>query len=241
MLASVPGERPNDLELMRLHVNALYTRDARGRLDRVNVPDGEPAPRFFLGRTRQGNEWWFRHDVDDELAHALGALAATEAVNDDLRTSSVGAERYEALLARVAPVRHVESGPAYWAPPSELSWSSDVVHVTGENVELLQRYLAPWLGDVLTAPPLFAFVHEGHAVAVCASVRITPLAHEAGVETHPDFRGRGYVAQVVAAWASAVRELGAIPLYSTSWQNTASQAVARKVGLVCFGGDLHFT
>src|SRR5215216_3860754 len=110
-------ESLSDQELMRLHLNALYTRDARGRLDRVNEPAAGPAPRFFLGRTRQGNEWWFRHDVDDELAHALGALAATEAVNDDPRTSSVGAERYEALLTRVEPVRHAEAGPAYWAPP----------------------------------------------------------------------------------------------------------------------------
>ena len=234
-------ERLSDTELMRLHVQALYTTDARGRLDRVNVPDGEPAPRFFLGRTRHGNGWWFRHDVDDELAHALETIAASEAVSDDLRTSSVGAERYETLLARVTAVRHVESGPAYWIPPSGSSASPDVVHVASENVDVLRRYLAQWLGDVVTAAPLVAYVHDGHAAAVCASVRITPSAHEAGVETHPDFRGRGYAPQVVAAWATAVRELGAIPLYSTSWRNAASQAVARKLALVCFGGDLHFT
>ena len=106
MLASAPDGQPNDLELMRLHVNALYTRDPRGRLDRVNVSDGEPAPRFFLGRPRYGNEWWFRHDVDDALARELGTLAASDAVNDDLRTSTVGAERYEALLARFLCTAH---------------------------------------------------------------------------------------------------------------------------------------
>ncbi|HUQ83189.1 MAG TPA: GNAT family N-acetyltransferase [Gemmatimonadaceae bacterium] len=231
----------NARDLMRLHVQALYTMDARGRLDRVNEPGGGPAPRFFLGRTREGNEWWFRHDVDDAVAHELEALAASETVSDDLRTSRVSAARYEALLARVGPVQRTESGPAYWVPPSESSASPDVVHVTGENVDLLHRYLTPWLGDVVTSPPLFALLHDGHGVAVCASVRITPLAHEAGVETHLDFRGRGYAPHVVAAWAEAVRALGAVPLYSTSWQNTASQAVARKLGLVRFGGDLHFT
>jgi predicted GNAT family acetyltransferase len=72
-------------------------------------------------------------------------------------------------------------------------------------------------------------------------VRVTPTAHEAGVETPKQFRGRGYGGQVVAAWASAVRSLGCIPLYSTSWQNVASQAVAHKLGLVQYGTDLHIT
>jgi predicted GNAT family acetyltransferase len=72
-------------------------------------------------------------------------------------------------------------------------------------------------------------------------VRITPAACEAGVETAPGFRGHGHAARVVAAWALAVRDAGQIPLYSTSWQNTASQAVARKLGLRQFGADLHIT
>jgi len=64
-------------------------------------------------------------------------------------------------------------------------------------------------------------------VSVCCSVRITPTAHEAGVETHREFRGHGYAAHVVSAWASTVRDIGPIPLYSTSWQNTASQRLPR--------------
>jgi len=72
-------------------------------------------------------------------------------------------------------------------------------------------------------------------------VRVTPVAYEVGVETAPEFRGRGYAAPVVAAWARVVREAGRIPLYSTSWENTASQAVARKLGLVQYGSDLHLT
>jgi len=67
------------------------------------------------------------------------------------------------------------------------------------------------------------------------------MAHEAGVETAPPYRGRGHAAQVVAAWARAVLELGRVPLYSTSWQNEASRAVARKLSLIRFGDDLHIT
>ena len=72
-------------------------------------------------------------------------------------------------------------------------------------------------------------------------MRITPRAHEAGVETAAECRGRGHAAAVVARWAAAVREQGAEPLYSTSWRNKASRAVARKLGLVPVGRDLHIT
>jgi len=74
-------------------------------------------------------------------------------------------------------------------------------------------------------------------VSVCRSVRITPAAHEAGVETLPDFRAKGYAQDVVAGWARLVRSMGAIPLYSTSWENTASQALAKKLRLVMYGAD----
>ena len=78
-------------------------------------------------------------------------------------------------------------------------------------------------------------------MSVCRSVRITPAAHEAGVETLPAFRGRGYAPDVVAGWARVVQSLGAMPFYSTSWENTASQAVAKKRHLVPYGTDLHVT
>jgi len=43
-----------DHELMKRHVEALYTHDAAGRLRRVREHNGAPAPRFFLGRTAGG-------------------------------------------------------------------------------------------------------------------------------------------------------------------------------------------
>jgi hypothetical protein len=55
-------------ELMRLHVRALFTHDGAGRLVAANEPGGGAAPRFFLGRTAQGNIWRVRHDVDAALA-----------------------------------------------------------------------------------------------------------------------------------------------------------------------------
>lgn len=230
----------DDARLMRLHVDALYTRDDRGRMLRVNEPAGGPAPRFFLGRTARGCEWRVRDDVTDDVVAELAAAVARERSGDLELTPPDAPTPYESILARVTPVERVESGPAFVCPP-DLGVDARAIRITNANAELLRTHLSAWLGDVQTAQPMFALVVDGDAVALCASVRITPAAHEAGVETTPAYRKQGYAAAVVSAWAKAVREAGAEPLYSTSWRNVASRAVARKLGLRLFGSDLHFT
>jgi predicted GNAT family acetyltransferase len=106
---------------------------------------------------------------------------------------------------------------------------------------VLSPSLEPWLDDVAAEVPMAGVVLDGHAVSVCCSVRISAAADEAGVETHADFRGRGYALAAVAAWSEAVRSLGRIPLYSTSWDNAASRQVAAKLGLIQYGSVVHIT
>lgn len=228
-------------ELMRLHVEALFTLDGAGRLVAVNEPGGGPAPRFFLGRTADGNAWWFRHDLSAALRADLEALCASEpaaaAVPDG---PEGGAEAYVALLSRDGPVRKTWAGPAYHFP-AILPDDGGAVRVISADASVLSPYLAEWISDVVTAAPMVAALDGGKAVSVCCSVRVTERAHEAGVETHPDFRGRGHAALAVAGWARAVREMGRVPLYSTSWENVASRALARKLGLIRYGVDLHVT
>lgn len=217
-----------------MHADALYTHDPAGRMIAVNEPGGPRAPRFFIGRTAVGSVWRFRDDLDDETARALDALCRAEPADERLHPPH-GAAAYEALLA---PIETRWAGPAYHVPHPPAAFSGAVL-ITAENADLLRTHLPQWLGDVAHARPMLAAVADAAAVAVCCSVRITPRAHEAGVETAPDFRGRGHARRAVAAWAAAVHALGRIPLYSTSWENTASQALARSLGLRRFGADLH--
>jgi predicted GNAT family acetyltransferase len=79
---------------------------------------------------------------------------------------------------------------------------------------------------------------DGAAVAICACARLPGPATEAGVETHPAFRGSGHAVTATAAWACAVRERGIIPLYSTGFSNAASQRVAAKLGLRRYGASV---
>jgi GNAT superfamily N-acetyltransferase len=225
---------------MRIHLHTLFTRDASGRLLRVNEPDGKDAPRFFLGRTPEGNEWGFRADLPGNLVEALEAACREEAPGPELTAPPYGAKRYEALLAPSAPIRHRWAGPAYWFA-RELPPPVGPIPVTEANADLLRPHLEDWCPDAVLGQPALMMLDEGRAVSLCCSVRRGTLAHEAGVETAPAFRGRGYATLAVTAWAGAVRRLGRLPLYSTSWQNTASRALAGRLGLECYGTDLHFT
>jgi len=231
-----PYEPHGDLHLARLHVDALFTYDDRMRI-RTAQPSGRPAPRFFLSRTRDGNVWRCRCDLDEAIAHELQEACAGEPIGDEHLPSPHGAQRYEQVLARSAPVGYRQAGPAY-AFPSELPQANDAVLITPANADLLCPYLEDWRDDVLGRPFLYAMVIDGCAVSVCTSSRTTASADEAGVATAPPFRGRGLARRAVSAWARAVRDQGRVPLYSTSWENTASQALARSLGLARFAADV---
>ena len=114
---------------------------------------------------------------------------------------------------------------------------SPVVRVNAGNSDVLMGGFDEMIDEVQAWQPFFALIQDGRAVSVCRSARITAAAHEAGVESLPGFRGRGYAVKVTEAWAHEVQSLGRLPLYSTSWDNAASQAVARKLKLEFIGSD----
>jgi hypothetical protein len=230
----------NDRELLRAHVAALFTQDPIGHLIRVNLPGGKPAPRFFLGRTLQGSEWWYRHDLSEEVVRGLDAACALLSDARELEESATLAAPFLALLAATAPIQQVCSGPAFRFP-TRLEASSSSIPITAANAEVLRPHLEAWSDDVARGETLHGVLAGGIAVSVCASVRHTPLADEAGVETASPFRGQGYAVPAVRAWAAAVRQAGRVPLYSTSWSNHASRALARKLGLIQFASDVHIT
>jgi hypothetical protein len=225
---------------MQYHVEALYTHDDDRRLVAVNEPNGAPAPRFFLGRTIDGTLCRFRRDVASELRQDLEAAVAEELGRGDDVDSPIDPAPYERIIGRHDPVQRTWTGPAFCFP-SELPAAGDAVRVTRDNVAVLERHLQAWIPDVPLCDPMLVSIVNGDAVSICASVRRTGMAHEAGIETTPAYRRQGHGAQAALAWAHAVRDMGRVPLYSTSWRNEASRAVARKLALVHFGSDMHIT
>jgi hypothetical protein len=230
----------SDLQFLEIQADALFTHDARGRIGYVNEPDGDRAPRFFFGRTGEGNLWRFRDDLTEDLVRHLDRLAADEPVQVDLRAEPRNLGAFLAALRSDRETPSIDAGPAFRFP-DELPPPADVTPITRENIHLLRRL--GWDPDAEAREldargPFVAVVQDGAAVSVCFCARLTARSAEAGVETMEAYRGRGYAPAVVAAWAHAVRAIGRIPLYSTSWDNLASRAVARKLGLVQYGTDL---
>jgi hypothetical protein len=212
---------------LAMQVGAMYTMDGSGRSRLVNEPGGGPAPRFTLWRTGAGATWRIRHDVPDDMAATLESLAREEGGRGEWPDC-------RAAYLRVLDAAHDAGGPAYRFPV-QLPSPGIAARLRREEGALL-RQMPGYLADVADAwderEPRFVVVADGDVVSICNTVRLSDRAAEAGVDTVASFRGRGNAPMVVAAWAAAIRADGRTPFYSTSWENMASQAVARKVGLI---------
>ena len=235
----MPERTVSDFELMHMHLQALYQYDTESRLVSTNEWHPQPAPRFCLGRTKQGNLWRFHRDLPPALVSQLESNGALDRRAEVMSREPGCRDQYIALLASNHPIAPW-SGPAYCfsAPFAE---RSQAVEITPANADLLKGGLEDWLVDVPHLQPMMALIEADHAVSICASVRITNEAHEAGVETLPGYRRKGLACRVVAAWANALFKMDVLPLYSTSWDNIASQHVASHLGLTLYGVDFHIT
>ncbi len=230
---------PDDLATLDRQIATLFRLDGAGDLLAINEPDGRTAPRLFLGRTATGNRWHLRHDLPADLRDELARILATEPIATDLAAPPGTAAALRAALAAHAPLVNEWGGPAWYFPDVLPVAETQTVVLT--DAAPLQRTFPGWAADFATSQPGAAILHDDKAVAVCFSARTSADAAEAGVNTLPEWRGRGYARAVVAAWAGAVRAAGRIPLYSTSWDNAASRGVARGLDLRLYAADFHLT
>jgi hypothetical protein len=222
-----------DLELMQAHCDACYVQDAAAELVCVNDWIKRAAPAFWLGVTRQGLSWRFRFDVPAEVRARAERLIGSEPFADGERQRPI----HDAMYREIFATQQAVAGPTYILPCRAVSVGSQTTPISEANRELLRDGLEAWIPDIAYQQPMVVSLAEGRAVSVCASVRITPTAHEAGVETVGDHRRRGHAVAAVRAWAREVEAGGALPLYSTSWDNHASRAVAARVGGELFGWE----
>jgi hypothetical protein len=234
------SEGSNPLDLIELQAQTLFRHDAAGRLTAVNEPIEQPAPRLFLGRTSYGNIWRLRHDLPVDLIDELEAVLANEPIANDLHEPSTSLQCLLDALAKYGPVERIWQGPAWYVPES-VTVPADIEPVVIADPELLSATFGGSAESWAESAPCLAIMDDGQPVSACFSARTSPRASEAGVETLPRFRRRGYASAVTAGWAQHVRAAGRIPLYSTSWDNLDSQHVARRLGLQLYGADLHIT
>ena len=223
-----------------LYIETSFVLDDNGRIVSTREPFAKRGPLLTIVKSLQACAWAVRADVPPVLVSEIDRLAQAEQPAVNFEQGPAQSHRFIALLIRrIAPgeasVRKTmeSDGPAFEFP-KELVQSPDVVVV--EDEQLLNRNFSGWIPGEIEAgrAPVMAIVEDGYPVSVCFCARRSDTAAEAGVETAEAYRGRGYAPLVTAAWALAVRQSGRVPLYSTSWSNKASLAVAQKLNLVTY-------
>jgi hypothetical protein len=211
-------------------METLFVLDEERRIVSTREPNPAAGPAFILIRDGTTCAWAVHVDVPSRQAGELAALARSEPPVGEVTDPPRHANAYVALLGG-----RIDSGPVFTFP-STIAASSEVVTIT--DLSQLERHLRGWTADELPErSPILGLMEDGHAVSVCFCARRSEKAAEAGLETALNFRGRGFGAQVAAAWARAILNSGRLPLYSTSWSNSASLAVARKLELSACASD----
>lgn len=204
----------SDKELLQKHIDAMFVRDAYGRLLAINEPwdKAKPAPIVFAGQT-VGGQLCYSHSVD------IGAEEAQELAMRCIKE--------EPLPKNFS----VESAVCYTDVPQK-EVSAHCVLLTKNVIAQYDLGEFGWLAEELSsAQPCVGYIVDNEVVSICRSVRVGKDAHEAGIETAIAHRKKGYAKQVLFVWANAVRGLGMLPLYSHLAGNTASQNLARSCEL----------
>ena len=224
----------NEPEMMRMHIEALYTMNDDRRLMNINEPwdTTKTAPKFVMGRTFQGDTlYYFRNDISDEIISKVSELCEKEPVVNNIAESPKYIDQYLEYFQSSCYTEEV----CFYIPDREVK-IRDCILLDPHNVSTFTSGGFEWLKEEFPSSlPCAAFINAGQAASICRSVRISTKAHEAGIETLEAFQGNGYARDVLFKWAQEVRQLGFEPLYSTLNNNFKSLRVSQKANLFCFG------
>ena len=219
-----------DLELLAIQAEALM--DQRGRLTGLCG--------LMIGTALDGQLMLIGSDIPDALVpaltDALDFCPPAPAVHLEPPALAVCRE----ILQAVCGPMTLHAGP-YYTFEREVTVRLDLPIIRSDGAaDARLRHLNPgnrdddeWdaLLDGTLGPWAMALVDD-RVVSICHTPRpLSARAAEAGVWTHPEYRGRGYAAAVTATWADIVRPSGRYLFYSTDAQNFSSQRVAERLEL----------
>ncbi|WP_018978886.1 GNAT family N-acetyltransferase [Saccharibacillus kuerlensis] len=218
----------SDNELMQIQAETLYVLNDN-KIISINEPQQQTnTPLLFLGKTRTTTFKYFNTAIPQSLIEEVNQLLQQD-LNIVLLCNT---------LSTYKTPENIWIGPAYSIPELDFPIEDKGIQIITESN---RHYLTPYFNNVNEEyeyrSPVIAFVDQGHAVSVCCSARKSDKAIEASLYTIEAYRGKGIAARLVAYWSTYIRNLGYIPLYSTSWDNLHSQGVAQKLGFIQYGVD----
>jgi len=229
----------DEARLLDQHADVLFRMDTDGKLAGLNEPGDDPPPRLFLARDETTHRLWFRADVGEATIDACRAIARELPPWDLQRPPrSLYAPLREAI-DREGPIVDETNGPAYrFGQQVDLPNHAPATVIDEASAHLLESNF-PYTRSILAfRSPVVGVVVDGSVVSACYCARKRPGACEAGVDTMEPYRGNGFAALVVWVWRDAVENEGRQPLYSTSWDNLASRAIAAKLRLIPYAETL---
>ena len=243
-----------DCDWLIAQLHALYRYDQRGRIVSRRDPSGAESPRFHFGRTRHGNLWRLRAGLATDLCERLSRLASREPALPSGPPPWSSAERSGAIrvcLDEQGATPKEWRGPVFRLPDARESLialdrrAAPAGRVEPADPRSLDEIGAafPRIAENLAALAPIVVVREGGVIASLAYTACgdPAVVAECGVDTLEPRRQRGHGAAAVAGWLRQVRSLGGTPLYSTSWDNRSSLALAQTLGLVPFAETTHWT
>ena len=189
-----------------------------------------------------------------ETARAIQRLVDDEPPLDAPGRAPKHFDDYVALLAAEAPIEQHGTGVNYCFPSDFVyHHDADTVRSDADIAELARLGLTP--DRELPAPlvaigfstvarlwaPWCVALHDGEIASLVETVRIGPTGAEAGVNTVPELRGRGFAAAATVGWAMSPSLGGRTRFYSTSATNRSSQRVAERLGLRYIGASFSLT
>ncbi|MEK4299200.1 GNAT family N-acetyltransferase [Oceanobacillus sp. FSL W8-0428] len=224
----------SDKELMNHHINVLFKHDSKDRITVVNEPPYDPAPKVFIGTTKEGSVVKYADTLPVSFIIELEKILQKSSSIDLAEIIKIFQQGYE--------LNQLWTGPAY-VFPDKINKSSypQIVQITHENKDILKSQFPYTFEDFECKQPCFVIM-EGNVIAsICCSARQSVKADEASLFTKEAYRSKGYGAAVTKAWAQEVQRQGRMALYSTSWDNLASQSVAGRLNLYLYGTDIHIS
>ncbi len=202
---------PLDLIHIQLELECIGT-DTNNFLFRIPGDNPDDIARFYVTRHAAGYTTFFRHDVESRIVERLRSLPPQQAFEDIETVKRI----LHGEIANDASVSMFRS--YYFADAPSPAQFPDVVRQGAK----------------------FIIFVEGEPVCWARSSRSNSRASELATETKPDFRHRGYAHQVSSAWALHQLEQGKVAFYSHKWENVASQALAKSLGVVYFVDGVNY-
>lgn len=189
-----------------------------------------PPPRVIISHHRDGLSVFTRDDLPATVRQAITTLA--EEAQPEFPEEHVVA----ALLPKPDAPASAGGGEAH---AEQNIWR--VCWYTIDALPTPDAYAdSERLGESGEEATTFVIRQEGQPVARAWTTADSPRATEVEVETHPDFRRRGYGRQVVAAWSAQAISSGKAVFYSHLRHNDASRAVAASLGLSWLSDEVEF-